>query len=432
MKGIKSCLIAIYLLACSISSVCAEDDLINKITKLYNAGQITEAYKLAEKHLLEAEGDPAFDYLYGLAAIDSGHISQGVFALERILMLRPNDQRVRLELARGYFLLEQYDRARNEFTNVLDLDLPADVRVNINQFMDTIRLREAGYKTTTGMYVELGLGYDTNVSGSPSMAGYVDRWGVGTLSGSSLSEGDGYTSFAVGTNINHPLAPGVAVFGDVTVSQRNYEDISEFNIGLFDIRSGIVFSGDRGQLKIGMELHNYEVGSDRFREMLAINGQVSWQLDVQTQLTGFMQFADIEFLAEEHRDSWQQLGGVGIQSVFNGKYGGVERSRENLAFAKSKTDKDIYGLSIESQFTITPKLGFDFAIQLQENRYRDKDQSFLITREDEYRNYSFGVTYWPEKRWAMHTNLSYTEGGSNINIYRYYRSQAGISVRYEY
>lgn len=67
MKGIKSCLIAIYLLACSISSVCAEDDLINKITKLYNAGQITEAYKLAEKHLLEAEGDPAFDYLYGLA-----------------------------------------------------------------------------------------------------------------------------------------------------------------------------------------------------------------------------------------------------------------------------------------------------------------------------------------------------------------------------
>ncbi len=441
MKWLRSCFIITCALTFSISLAYAEGNFINEIKKLYNTAQTNEAYELAEKHLLEAEGDPTFDYIYGLAAIDSGHISQGLFALERILMLHPNDQRVRLELARGYFLLEQYDRARREFTKVLNSDPPAEVKVNISQFMDAIRLGEAGYKTTTGMYMELGIGYDTNVSSAPSSASYTDGFGIGTLNDASLSMDDSYFSFATGASINHPLEPGVSLFGDVKISQRSHEDISEFDIGIFDIQSGLLFSGEQGRFKIGMEWQNYEVGHDRYREMLAINGELSWQPDTQTQLTGFLQLADMKFLTEEYRNSWQQLGGAGFQHIFAGAlqpvliaslYGGAERAKDDLAFAKSKINRNIYGFSIGSQLTINPKLSLDFTVQLQKSRYQEDNQFFLIKRKDEYRNYSLGMTYRPDRRWAVHSNLDYTKSSSNIEIYRYDRTQIGMSVRYEY
>ncbi|MCF6354523.1 MAG: tetratricopeptide repeat protein [Candidatus Polarisedimenticolaceae bacterium] len=441
MRWLRLCFITTYLLIFNISSAFAEADVINKIIKLYHAGQINDAYKLAEKHLLEAGNNPAFDYHYAIAAIDSGHISQGLFALKRILALHPDDQSARLELARGYFLLKQYDRARQEFIKVLDSNPPAEVKVNINQFMDAIRLRETGRKTTTGLYMELGLGYDSNVSSAPSAAGYTDRFGIGTLQGASLSMDDNYSSFATGVTIHHPLKPGVALFGDVNISQRSHEDISEFNIGIFDIQSGLIFSGDQGYFRIGMEWQNYEIGHDRYREMIAMNGELSWQPAVQTRLTGFLQLAGMKFLTQKHLNSRRQMGGAGFQHVFAGGlqpvvfgslYGGAERARDNLALAESAIDRDIYGLSIGNQLTISPQLSLDFTVWLQKSRYLEDNSFFLIKRKDEYRNYSLGITYRPSRQWAIRSNLGYTEGRSNIEIYKYYRAQVEMSIRYEY
>ena len=70
------------------------------------------AFSYAQKHRAEQEGDPDFDFYYGVAAIDTGNVSQGVFALERVLAVQPNNHAARLELARGYFILEEYARAR--------------------------------------------------------------------------------------------------------------------------------------------------------------------------------------------------------------------------------------------------------------------------------------------------------------------------------
>ena len=39
------------------------------------------------------EGDGNFDYIYGVAAIDTGHASEGVFALERVLIQFPGDSK---------------------------------------------------------------------------------------------------------------------------------------------------------------------------------------------------------------------------------------------------------------------------------------------------------------------------------------------------
>ena len=102
----------------SFKTHAAENFNLKHLQSLFVSYQRQAAYDYAMKHIKQMEGDPYFDYFYGVSAIDTGHASEGVFALERVLLLHPNDHVARLELARGYFILEEYARSRQEFEKV--------------------------------------------------------------------------------------------------------------------------------------------------------------------------------------------------------------------------------------------------------------------------------------------------------------------------
>ena len=42
------------------------------------------------RHESSLAGDPGFDYLLGIAALDSGHLTHRVFVLERVLAVQPD------------------------------------------------------------------------------------------------------------------------------------------------------------------------------------------------------------------------------------------------------------------------------------------------------------------------------------------------------
>lgn len=441
MKGYRLNFVSACILVFCATQIHAKTGFINEIARLHEAGKVSEAYALAEKYRLEEEGEPLFDFYYGISAIDSGHINQGVFALERVLMLRPEDQRSRLELARGYFLLGQYDRARTEFNKVLDSNPPLAVRAKINQFLDGIRLRTTSGKTVAGMYLELGLGYDTNVNNAPSGANYASPGGIGMLSDASLAKEDSYHSYTLGANITQPLKSGFSLFADANAYYKSFEDTPEFNLRSINLQGGFIYTGVKSRWKLGMQWQDFEVGHDRYREMLAVNGEMHWKLNKQTMLTGFAQLADMNFLTNSHRDSWQQMAGVGAQHRLTGRYqpllfatlyGGVERSRKSITAAEELVDRDIYGAFMGSQFSIMPKVSLQLTATLQESRYREDDSFFLRRREDEYRNFSIKTTWRPDKQWAISAKLNYTENDSNIPIHHYHRTQAGMNFRFDY
>ena len=56
------------------------------VKTLMEQNKSAEAYALAKKHPESALGIPAFDFYFGIAAIDAGHPGEGVLALERYLL----------------------------------------------------------------------------------------------------------------------------------------------------------------------------------------------------------------------------------------------------------------------------------------------------------------------------------------------------------
>src|SRR5450830_953633 len=102
-----------------------QDKVINDLRRMVDAGQYDSAFKAGSEQSA-LQGSTHFDFLFGVACVNSGHIPQGLLALQRHLAVVPANDRARLELAKGYFELGEYSRARQEFEFVLHYNPPKD------------------------------------------------------------------------------------------------------------------------------------------------------------------------------------------------------------------------------------------------------------------------------------------------------------------
>ena len=87
------------------SSALAADDALTEATSLIQNGKAREAYELLAPQESEQAGNPEYDYLLGLSAVESGNAVRGIFALERALAVAPNHSGARAAIARAHFML---------------------------------------------------------------------------------------------------------------------------------------------------------------------------------------------------------------------------------------------------------------------------------------------------------------------------------------
>ena len=114
-------LAAVVLLMAALGAQGAD---LTRLQELVESGNAA-AYPLARTLSADYAGNPDFDYLYGRAALDSGHPNEAIFALQRVIINRPSDDRARLLLAQAYLRNGERVLARRELDIVLEHSPPA-------------------------------------------------------------------------------------------------------------------------------------------------------------------------------------------------------------------------------------------------------------------------------------------------------------------
>ncbi|TVQ37452.1 MAG: DUF560 domain-containing protein [Geminicoccaceae bacterium] len=89
-------------------------------------------------------------FLAGLEALAAGDSGDAIRSFQAILAEDPTLHRVRLELARAYFVAEDWAAARREFVAVLSADIPDAVRANILRVLRQIDVRRGWSWTLDG------------------------------------------------------------------------------------------------------------------------------------------------------------------------------------------------------------------------------------------------------------------------------------------
>jgi hypothetical protein len=428
------------LLALTLSwmSLSARADPQADLKALIDQGKPMEAYQLGSSHT-ELLGDPSFDFFFGVAAIDAGHSAEGVMALERYLLAYPTNHQARLELARGYFILGEDARAREEFEAVLALNPPKEVVSNVERYMDAIRSREARYQTSARAYVEAGLGMDSNVNGGVS-SGSITLPVLGTVQvgSSGQRQGDWVNLFGAGAQVTQPIAPGVIAFGGVDWAIKDPQQKTAFSTDSISVNGGGSWILGNHQLKAAASYSTLNVGHNHYQDVAGLGGEWQQQLSELQTVSAGLQYAQIRYTgANDVRDSDLTGATVGFRQALAIDWQPVISASMTVADDENQRQRSdlgrmLYSARLGVTASPAPQWGVSAGLTYQENRYKTADLLLVTRRKDRFAGLDLSVSYLIDRNWLIRTDVSLIDNSSNLALYAFRRSAVGVKLRYEF
>jgi len=444
-----------YLILCFVaafgltSNVVAETDL-EQAQKLIDAGKSLDAYTLLKPMEEDRAGDPRFDYIYGLSALDSGKPLEAVFALERAVDADPNSGPARAELARAYLVLGETDDAKSEFDKVKQMDLPSDVQKTIDRYISTIDQYHDASRIRYRPYISVGLGYDGNVNSAttesqiavPALGGLVFN-----LSGQSVETHSAIWDIAAGARITAPINTdrGLSFFANIDFDHRLALEESNFSTTIANGQTGVNWRVDpRNQLRISADGNVTKVqGSAAFRsDREAIGSTAQWQYtpNEANQFTAFGQFSLVRYPEQRVRDVNRYTAGVGWGHAFIGAkyrpvlftslFGGYEDEKSESK--GSHFSRSFVGVRGGGQITVHEGGTMSASLTYQFSDYKKNDPTFLKERQDDYIDASVGYRYQYDENWSISPTVRFNNNDSNIVTSDFDRFSFMFTVRNDF
>lgn len=408
---------------------------------MIKAGKPAEAYALLAPYQSERAGDPAYDYLLGIAALDSGKPNEAIFALERVLAVNPNHLQARAEIARAYLAAGEMATSRQEFETVKKQNPPKEVSATIQKFLDAIEKATAGERTTVSGYLEAAVGSDSNVNsatGSSQIAIPAFGGAIATLSANGVKLHDTFSSVSAGFNVRHPFSPEWAVFGGAGFNQRMNSTNTLFDTGGLDGNLGVNLTKGDDSYSAALQLSDFEVNNSRYRDATGLTAQWMRSLDNSSQVSAYLQYTELRYPGQNVRDADRTvlgaayarvLGGAYTPVVYVGGYAGKEKERgSNVPYLGHNP----YGLRAGGEMKINPESTLFASLSVEWRNYGGQDPVFLVSRKDTQADLRVGGSYIPVQRWTITPSIGYTRNSSNIIISDYERTVLSITLRRDF
>jgi tetratricopeptide (TPR) repeat protein len=415
------------------------DQLTDRARTLLDKGDAKAAYALLEPLEPQRAGDPDYDFLLGLAALEIGRNTNAVFALERVLAVNPNHVRARAELARAYLALGETKTARQEFENVKKQGVPPEVSATIDRFLSTIERADDQGRTVVRGYLEASVGWDSNVNSAtdgPTIAIPLFGGALFTLAPGSKKADDSYMSLGGGLNLRHPLNRNTAVVAGFNGNVRVNSSEDKFDTRGIDGSIGITTTRDKDSYTALFQASGSDLDQKRLRNAVGATGQWQRSIDARNQASMYVQYTDLRYPDQTVRnaDRWVLGGGYahayrGGQVAFGGVYAGTEMEK---AAGVPHLGHDLVGVRVGGQMPWSAKTALFASASLELRRYGGQDPLFLKVRNDSQFDLTLGADYTPAKDWKVTPKFSYTDNQSNVVINKFDRAVVSVTARREF
>lgn len=415
------------------------DELTDRASALIESGKAKEAFSLLEPSESGRAGEPLFDLLFGIAAVEAGQNTRAVFALERVLAVQPGNARARAEIARAYLALGETATAKQEFEAVQKQGVPPEVSAIIDRFLDAVDRLDSVSRTTVRGYVEATVGYDTNINVAPNRSS-VAIPGFGglpfTLSDDSKANSAGFATIAGGVNLRSPINSSVAVVAGLSGVLRNNDHRRQFDNLSEDVYAGVVASSDKSVYSLNAQFNQYELASDRYRTAAGLSGQWQYNMDARNQGSLFVQYSDLRYQTQRIRNAERWVAGGAFAHAFRGgevayvsAYSLTERVRDEAA---PWLALDGFGVRFGGQVNLATKTVLFANASVEHRRHGAEDPSFLTTRRDTQYDLALGLNYTPARNWKVTPKYALTQNESNTDLNKYRREVVSVTVRHDF
>lgn len=414
------------------------DALTDRAAALLKRGDAKAAYELLLPLEPQRAGDPQYDYLLGIAALDAGDPERAVFALERVLAQQPDNALARAEIARAYYAMGEREAAKREFEAVRRYAIPDEAKATVDRFLSAIAAAEG---TRIDGFIELSGGYDSNVSSATATSNIaIPAFGGGafTLDPTLTQRGDQFINVAGGVNFTHKLSQPWALVGGIAATMRINTDASEFDTNTVDGTAGIRYARGLNAFTLGAQGQYFSVGNARYRDVTGAIAQWQHSFDERTQATLFGQFAQLRYESQPVRDADRSIIGVAYAQAFSGAYspvifGSVYGGQEEaLDPANPHLGHKPVGVRLGGQLRLGGGWSTYGSVSYEQRKYGGLEPLFLVEREDKQTDAVLGLSYLWRPSTTVLAQVAYTDNRSNVPLNDFDRTVSSVSLRFNF
>ena len=461
----RYCGMMIVAILTAFSSVGAfaqgDEAVLDSARKLLAAGNAKQAFQELSAVQSRMSGMPEFDYLLGVAALDSGRIDDAIIAFERVLALVPNHAGAQMDLARAYYAAGSFDLAEAAFLKLQASNPPPAAQIAINRYLETLKARRLLIQAGWSGYTELGIGYDTNITGVPGNFGAAAAQSFNIIgivaTGNAVERESPYVQGVIGGEYHYPVSRGWSFFGGGELRGRYYTHETDFNIGTGEVHFGGALNAGDNQYRITAAYSPYEQKGaapanpgesqpTNDRRMGGVSFDWRHSLDTRTQAGLGIQLNSVRFPDDNVEDFNQIFLSASWLQTFEGKgspllyvTGFVTDDKARNSFdngvngQQTNKSKNLIGGRGFFAYAINPKLqAFGSASVIYRRDQEDYARSTVIQHgHDTWGELGIGVGWQFRDKCTLRAQYLYSRNDSNIDIYDYNRGEVSSLVRCE-
>lgn len=439
-------LVLTLLCGSSISAFAQTPPPTVELDQLIKQRQYAQAYALATSQLTDWEGDSDFDFLFGVAAIESGNINEAVFAFQRVSRTAPSPvlrQRARLELARAHFMTNNLAASERLFTQVLETNPPANVQNNIRTFLALIEARRDEQHSSLTFTLSPTIGHDDNIN-SATTVGLIDTpvFGEIALSPEGLQTEDDFTDLTIGMFYKKPISRDKSF--DVSLNLNHHDNLTTdtFDLSYALGDASYSYGNKNNRFRHSAQAQKAFLDSEAFQTTYRLNnswqhaGSNGWYQSLAATL-GTTRFDNSSSSSKNHwKDTNQVLVSLGLTKLtrsFTNGFTVFVGNDDAINNEGKHNGKQFQGVAYSVYWRVSSRHTPFARISAQQAKHDDRHPTFINdTRDDKTVSGTIGWVWQYSPKLSANIDTSYTDNNSNIPLFEYSRFKYQAGIRYQF
>ena len=420
-----------------LSSKVLAFDNMTQLQQLVSKANYQQAWQQAQRLSKANEGDPRFDYLYGISALETGHPDKAVFALERVIINQPNLVRPRLELARAYLKVHNDQAALREFKQVLSLNPPATVQYNVNRYIQAMsKSSKSNKQWILDGLLTLAAGYDDNANfGADTVNFNVPVFGSIILKDESLKKDSPFIEIGAQLKYRYVLSDAHRVFLNTRVGHKHFSKAKKFNLSNLSIQGGSLFDVGKLQYQISLRHQTLRLNDHPFSNTLGLEAGVARELSNDRVVAASMAVENYDHKKQNLRDArrYQASARYGFTNANVNHQVEILLGTETPKHSAGKYhSRNSMGVAYTTKRAWDARHSSSFSMQLQRYTHRDKDPIYNVKRKDKRLLVKVGHSINLSKKLSAFADIGYIKNNSNLDLYKTNKTFARVGINYQF